>query len=184
MSEQTPSETLQKSKRVQLANALGKWWQDRMPKAVEDEWMVAHQKIVEQLEPGKAQEFFRKLKDIFRLYGRAQGISTLVADAVTAGIVGGLIAGTIPDKAKPAREAGLDFLTDFIDRTNKSLTLRRYYARQRAPWAIAGALSVLALGPTRALNRFAATMAGDHVGQIVNRMVGSPGPASVLVAQK
>lgn len=183
MSEATTTEVPQDSMPRRLANALGKWWHDRMPKAVEDEWMAAHQKIVQQLEPGKAQEFFRKLKDIFRLYGRAQGISALVADAVTAGIVGGLIAGTIPDKAKPTREAGLDFLADLIDKTNKSPTMRRYYARQRAPWAIAGALSVLALGPTRELNRFAATMAGDHVGAIVNRIVGSPGPTSAFVIQ-
>lgn len=184
MSEQTSSETVQKPKRVQLANTLGTWWQDRMPKAVEDEWMVAHQKIVDQLGSDKARELFLRLKNVFRLYGKAQGISSLVTDGVTAGLVGGLIAATIPGKAKPAREAGLDFLADVIDKTNKSETMRRYYAKQRAPWAIAGALSVLALGPTRQLNRFAAKMAGDHMGAIVNRIVGSPGPASVLVAQK
>lgn len=52
--------------------------------------------------------------------------------------------------------------------------MRKYSAKQRAPWAIAGALSVLALGPTGQLNRLAARMAGDHVGAIVNRIVGSP----------
>ena len=134
--------------------------------------MVAHQNIVDRLQPGKAREFFLKLKDIFRLYGKTQGISSLVTDGVTAGLVGGLIAVTIPGKAKPVREAGLEFLASAIDKTNKSATMRRYYAKQRAPWAIAGALSVLALGPTRQLNRFAAKMAGDHVGTIVNRIVG------------
>ena len=174
MSEATTAEVPQESTPMRLANALGKWWQDRMPKAVEDEWMVAHQKIVDQLDPGKAKEFFLKLKNIFRLYGKVQGINALVGDSVTAGLVGGLIAITIPDKAKPARKAGLNFLADFIDKANKLPTMRRYYAKQRAPWAIAGALSVLALGPTRQLNRLAARAAGDHVGRIVNRMVGSP----------
>lgn len=70
--------------------------------------MVAHQKIVDQLGSDKAREFFLKLKNVFRLLEK-QGISSLVIDGVTAGLVGGLIAITIPDKAKQSRKAGLDF---------------------------------------------------------------------------
>lgn len=172
MSETTTSEAPQVSVSMRLANALDTWWNDRMPKAVEDEWMIAHQKIVDRLEPSRAREFFLKLKDIFLLYGKTQGITSLVTDGVTAGLVGGLIATTIPDKAKPAREAGFDFLTSFIESTNRSPVMRKFYAKQRAPWAISAALGVLALGPTRQLNRFAAKIAGDHVGAIVNRIVG------------
>ena len=173
MGETSTAEVPQDSMPRRFAKALGIWWNDRMPKAVEDEWMGAHQKIVDQLGSGKAKEVFLKLKDVFRLYGKAQGINTLVTDVVTAGLVGGLITITIPDKSINSLRAEVVILADFAKDINRSQTVRKYYARQRAPWAIAGALSVLALGPTRQLNRFAAKLAGDHVGAIVNRIVGS-----------
>ena len=127
-----------------------------------------------------AREFFIKLKDLFGLYGKVQGVSSLVADVTCAVAAAGFILAN-PTKAEKLRRAGIPEknFQGFIEQVDELPSVKMVDAQNRArllkkrsPWALSGALGVLALGPTRQVNRFAAKMAGDHVGSIVNRIVG------------